>query len=353
MQDHVSVFVLTSSYDLNCARPLFGITENCWTRFSDNTQVYYLSRDHEHWRQMRDIIDSVRPTCIYLNSMFSRVYTIIPLLLYYFGVIGKPRLCLAPRGMLQPEAMAQKKLIKKAFISLMRLSGLAGKVHFQSTSEEETRNIERNLKIPKERIIEIANIGVPVKIHCLPIKKIPKHLSLVYISRISAHKNLMAILKCLQVLDPALCINLDIYGPIESATYWRRCKKLMGKIMKNCVIRYAGELEMHEVPETILRYHALILLSQSENFGHIIYESMSVGRPVIISNKTPWRDIGKAGAGWSIPLDDYHGHLQAITEAALLDQETYLTMCEAAHSYACNRGNREENLKLYLEFFDL
>lgn len=40
----------------------------------------------------------------------------------------------------------------------------------------------------------------------------------------------------------------------------------------------------------------------NENYGHAIVESFVAGLPVVISDRTPWRNLEKINAGWDIPL---------------------------------------------------
>jgi hypothetical protein len=39
-----------------------------------------------------------------------------------------------------------------------------------------------------------------------------------------------------------------------------------------------------------------------ENYGHAIIESWGFGRPVLLSDKTPWRDLQEKGLGHCTPL---------------------------------------------------
>ena len=40
-----------------------------------------------------------------------------------------------------------------------------------------------------------------------------------------------------------------------------------------------------------------------ENYGHAIIESWGFGRPVLLSDNTPWRDLHEKGLGHCTPLD--------------------------------------------------
>lgn len=59
----------------------------------------------------------------------------------------------------------------------------------------------------------------------------------------------------------------------------------------NIQFRYCGSLAPSDIKRTICKYHFLVLPSLSENFCHVIYESLSSGTPILVSPNTPWHDI--------------------------------------------------------------
>ncbi|MBN8497849.1 MAG: hypothetical protein J0M32_13465 [Candidatus Accumulibacter sp.] len=59
-------------------------------------------------------------------------------------------------------------------------------------------------------------------------------------------------------------------------------------------------------------YDRFFLPPFSENFGHAINEALSVGVPVLISDKTPWRNLQEKGMGWDLPLDNRRAFIEVI-----------------------------------------
>ena len=51
------------------------------------------------------------------------------------------------------------------------------------------------------------------------------------------------------------------------------------------------------------RSHALLMPTTHENFGHAVVEAWAHGRPVLLSDQTPWRGLSEAGLGWDVPLE--------------------------------------------------
>ncbi|MGG2383212.1 hypothetical protein, partial [Salmonella enterica] len=75
-------------------------------------------------------------------------------------------------------------------------------------------------------------------------------------------------------------------------------------------------------------YDAMILLTRGENFGHAIFESFSVGVPVIISHFTPWHDLQKNKAGWNVEINDANAMVQLFNALAAKTQEEWKPYCD-------------------------
>ena len=97
--------------------------------------------------------------------------------------------------------------------------------------------------------------------------------------------------------------------------------------------------------------HLFILPTLGENYGHAIIEALSVGRPVLISDQTPWKNLSNFNAGWELPLNDKQAWIDKINEAAAWDQEAFDKHCEGALAYAKAHTNNEELVKKYIEMF--
>ena len=65
----------------------------------------------------------------------------------------------------------------------------------------------------------------------------------------------------------------------------------------------AGEAAHRDLQRRLSTYDVMILPTLGENFGHIIVEAWAAGCPVLISDRTPWRQLTSQGLGWDVPLD--------------------------------------------------
>ena len=67
----------------------------------------------------------------------------------------------------------------------------------------------------------------------------------------------------------------------------------------------------------------MILPTHGESFGHIIVEAWAAGCPVLISDRTPWRELREQGVGWDVPLD-HNAWTGALGECLGLGHEAHL-----------------------------
>ena len=99
-------------------------------------------------------------------------------------------------------------------------------------------------------------------------------------------------------------VRFDIYGPTVDAAYWTRCLEAIARAPQNVRITYQGAVPHVQIAGVFAKHHFFVLPTFTENFGHVILESLFARCPVVLSDKTPWRDLARLRAGWDIPLDD-------------------------------------------------
>lgn len=104
----------------------------------------------------------------------------------------------------------------------MRILGCLKNIHFQSTSEEETRMILKWLTSNTERVFEISNIPSMPKCSRSNLNKISGEIRVVFISRIVPKKNLLYALNILSEIRS--CVIL-IFTELKKI-------KTIGKIAK-------------------------------------------------------------------------------------------------------------------------
>jgi len=94
------------------------------------------------------------------------------------------------------------------------------------------------------------------------------------------------------------------------------------------------------------------LLSEVESFGHAIFEALAVGCPVLISDRTPWKNLQEKKAGWDLPLSDIHlitKTLQIVTDMNDDDWQSYRNgSLNLAESYV-KRLNVDKEYRILFE----
>jgi glycosyltransferase involved in cell wall biosynthesis len=328
LEHFIDIFIVTGNSDLNSSLPYDNIEADKWLNIG-KSKIIYLSKSNKSVKKIKYLISELKPDVIYLNSMYSINFTVFPLLAVRF-LNDNIKIVLAPRGMLQKGAIQNKNNKKKLFIFLFKLSGWNNKIVFHATDEQENIDIAEHFPLNKQISI-IKNFVISPLLGERKKSKFPGCLSLVYISVISFKKNL----SYLPVLFNKVKgdIMLDVYGPIKDKTYW---ESFLAKItaIKEIKFNYKGDIPNYLVKETLANYDFFILPTFGENFGHAIYEALSSGIPVILSDKTPWRKLEGIKAGWDIDLDKPEEFVKVLNKCVCMDEEEYNQWRLGAYNYA-------------------
>lgn len=342
-------YILTSDRDANETKPYENVVLNEWVPLNGHTQVWYASPGTVGIKKIQNLVRSVNPDIVYFNSMFSRNFTLLPLLaLKYMRFTGK--VVLAPRGMLHEGALQSKSLKKKIFLQIFRLTGWSSGLLFHATDELEMQNV--TTYFPSARVKVAGNIpNVDNSLLELPEKK-KNELDVVFISRVHPHKNLRFLLEIFRELDAEQQLHFDIYGVEEDPAYAAECKELAASMPGNINVNFKGPLASHKVPETLKRYQAFVLPTKGENFGHAIFESLIAGRPVLISDLTPWKELSTVKAGWDLPLADKQAFLKAVNVLLEMDQKEYNEWATGAKKHAQDFLLKQDYISTYSNLFD-
>jgi glycosyltransferase involved in cell wall biosynthesis len=144
-------------------------------------------------------------------------------------------------------------------------------------------------------------------------------------------------------------IELTIVGPVETVAYWNQCQQRIAALPSNIKVYYAGAIPNPELPAVYAQHHLFVLTTHGENFGHVIFESLLNGRPVLISDQTPWRQMQQQQLGWDIPLNNQQAFIQAIQTAASWNQQQFDQYCTSCWHYADRYINNPALQQEYLQ----
>ena len=319
MQGSYDVFVFTGDRDLNTSEPYEGIPLDQWTTGAGGEKVYYASAGRSGWSTIRREIRAIGPDFIYLNSMFSLKFTIFPLLISRLSGLSE-KVVLSPRGMLRSSAVQFKIWKKKIFLQSFRLLGFSRSVRFLASDETEEKDVKGYFG-PRTRVVQIPNFPASLPESPTVALKKPGELSMIFVGRVHPIKNPDYLLDVLGGVKAN--VSLTIVGSCEDPEFWQQCEKMIRALPANITVTYAGEMPNHQLPDLIARHHIFTLPTRGENFGHAIFEALVLGKPVLISDQTPWRGLREKMAGWDLPLSDPDGFRKVIGEVAGFGQEEY------------------------------
>ncbi|QJW91171.1 glycosyltransferase [Spirosoma taeanense] len=345
LSETYEVYIVTRDRDFGDLQPYDGILTNEWIK-CEYYQVIYLSPAHISIAAIHGLIQSQSFDYIYTNSLFSYFTRI----LLFVTLWSRQKIIIAPRGELNEGAINLKAYKKKPYIYLMRFV-LNGRIIWHATDFEEIKSIKRiffNSKIDPLQV-RLAPDTPRLLSQRKSYYKETGRVRLVYVSRITPVKNLIFLLQLLKGVRQG-SIEIYLYGPIADSSYWRQCKEFISELPINCQIVYKGALPHDKVNEVMALYDFMILPTLGENFGHTIFESLSVGLPVIISDKTPWRNLIAKNVGWDIPLKP-SCWLDVLKICLDMDNQTYSQMSEQAKALANDYVKSEKFEQSYLKLF--
>ena len=349
MHERYHISILTRDTDLGEDNPYPDIPANQWISRPSGIRIYYASEKSLKFGFLKDLIKSENPDFIYLNSMYSVRFSIIPLLLLWRKKIHA-RVVISPRGMLRESAIKFKTKRKKLFISLLNRLRIPGRVIFHATDDQEKKDILHYFPAAyKVDMIPNFSGGLPENLSS--IEKIPGKLKCVFISRIMEIKNILFFLRILNRIPETVQIEFAIYGEVEDPVYWLGSQKVIESLPKYITVTYHGPLPHAQVIPALEANHVFVLPTKGENFGHAIFEALSAGRPVLISDKTPWRSLRDMGVGWDLSLDDPQSWITTVEDLAGFDQLTFNKWSENSRQFAMDHLEKSDLKTEYTKLF--
>ncbi|RDV14856.1 glycosyltransferase [Pontibacter diazotrophicus] len=344
LQNELDFYIITRDTDYCESEPYTGIKSNSWNRVADNVQVYYFSSDQLHIKHLYNVIKAIKPDTAFVNGIYSFYFSVLPLLI--LKRLKHRNIIVSARGMLAKSAIHVKGGKKKLFLKVAQLTSMYKGIRFHATHEGEKQDIVQALGVGAKVVIAP---NLPKKAATLVNEKRLKHkgeLKLISVARISPEKNTKYALEVLERCAGVGKVTFDIYGPVYNAAYWDECQEVIKRLPKNVVVNYKGSLESGRVAATLPNYHAMLMPTRGENFGHIILESFTAGCPVIISDQTPWKNLTEFGIGYDLPLNKIEDFVEAIRELSEKEQENYDTSSEKAYLYSQQFLNDEKAVGL-------
>lgn len=348
-------FVIARDRDIQSEAPYDGVGVDRWNAYG-SAFVYYASPSKFSYSGMKEIISEIDFDVIYLNSFFSLRATFFPLVCRRLGFFNNAPLVIAPRGEFSQGALRIKSLKKSIYLLFVRAFGLyGGAVVWQASSDYEKADIIKVMNIGGDDVIIAPDLLVmnkdvaPNYSDYVEFKKNRDGLNIIFLSRISPIKNLLYLIEILQGVAGDVC--LDVYGPLEDAKYWELCLAAADLLPENIKFEYRGAVEPAGVGGKFSNYDLFAFPTFGENFGHVIFEALQAGTPVLVSDKTPWQPSNGNELN-VMPLEFRSSWIEKIEEYSSFNIEELFELKMRAFHYAThyyeNSSAVKNNANLFL-----
>jgi glycosyltransferase involved in cell wall biosynthesis len=343
--------VLTSAANLKEGAKEVSTSTGEWKKLG-GAYVRYLTSDERTFRTLTEFIVDIGPEVVYLNAFFPTPFTLPVLVLNRLGLLDS-KVVLAPRGQFYPGAINQKRWKKQLFIGLSKITGLYEDIIWQATSDAERQQI-------KQIFGDESNIRTAPNLGTLPKKPFDEtpdwsttekgKLDVIFISRISRKKNLDEAIRLLEEVSGDL--NFKIVGPIWDEDYWEECQPLIEQLPDETDVDYLGAVPHEKVFELFQSHDLFLFPTKSENFGHVIFESLISGCPVLTSKETPWQDLEDERAGWTKSLQEPEAFVQVLQACVDAKESAFRGFREGALSFARKQARQPEAIEQNRELFE-
>jgi glycosyltransferase involved in cell wall biosynthesis len=338
--DDVQITLVTRDRDLGSDERFPGLSGR-WADRGRHRVFYLDTHNPRQWLRLARALREVSFETVYVNSFWSPVFALLPVVVSQFGLIRTGQVLVAPRGELSAGARSLKSRKKDLALHAWRPWFAHPRVIWHATSEAEAQEILSTFPTADVHLVHI----VPSELSSSDgaLEPPPRHsgpLRVVFISRISPKKNLLGLLEALAMVRGD--VVLDIYGPIGDTEHWNACRRVMAALPSTVNATYQGEIPHESIARTFHRYDAFCLPTLGENFGHVIAESLASACPVLCTDLTPWSSVLRNGGGTVLTgpaADDIAAGLQEWID--LSPDERHARRIDATRAYKNWRTSRE------------
>ena len=324
--------------------PYPTIKHNEWNKVG-KASVWYVNKNKFTYKLIRFLSNDV--DLVYCCGFYES-YGYKTLILNKLNKLHHIPICVAPMGVFSQGALMQKSFKKKLFINFLKSMHLFKKITWSVTSELEANDLKNTIgndskyviaeDLPRHNVLgmDVSNL---------------QNNRIIYLSRISPKKNLIGAIKALSSIKTK--VLFDIYGPKEDEKYWEKCEIELKKLPNNVVWNYCGDVDSDKVQEIFQKYNLFLFPTLGENYGHVIFESLSAGCVPIISDQTPWNAIEEKGAGFVVKLtNDMLSFSKTIDDFFSLDLKMRKKYSSNAVEFANKKVAESKKTTGYITLFE-
>jgi glycosyltransferase involved in cell wall biosynthesis len=213
---------------------------------------------------------------------------------------GRPYV-ISPRGMLQPAAMRRHRVTKTAAYWTLERAHLRAAAFLHATSFLE----EYELAKCGPPVVAIPNGVTPGVVSAGAVERLRAQAQIdaddevvMFLGRLHPIKRLDLLAQAFAAVHRARPgARLVIAGPDEGG-YRRQIEHVFAPIAH--VTRWLGAVDSETTSALFAASRALVQCSDSESFGMSVAEALTAGLPAIVTDRSPWSQIGTLGCGYSV-----------------------------------------------------
>ena len=268
--------------------------------------------------------DIRRSDVVYIQYLFH--YTVIFALLY--SILQRKKIVVCPRGSFSLFTLSNKLPFIKSLWLRFFIKPFCHSVIWQASSYMEEADIKRNFP---EATVEIINDGVDFMSFQKSKRYNRSELLFRYtdvrytdISSIFFSMGRLHSIKGFDILIDSFAlfvkdnINAKLIIAGNDNGVEENLKKQIVDLALCDSVFLIGSVNFEDKNTLLNNCDYFVLASRFESFGIVVAEALSCGRPVILSNKTPWRDLEKNKCGILVN-NDKRSFYNAFTQ--LIDRE--------------------------------
>lgn len=217
----------------------------------------------------------------------------------------------SPHGSCMGSALSYGRRRKLTYLYLLGRRQLqSAGVHV--TSELEARSVRRLAPAAK---VFVVPPGAPRPAGDCAVPRNPRQV--LFLGRYHPIKRFDLLLDAMsRVTRSASDVELVIAGPGPAAQ--REIAAEAARLEPHPRVSFRGFVEGPEKWSLLRSVAGLVLTSDGESFGQVVLEALTVGTPVITTQRTPWAELEATGAGWWV---EHQASAVAKAVAELLDPE--------------------------------
>lgn len=322
---NLEFYIFCPNHDWGETSEYTNVKYNEWIE-SSNYKIFYADKNHFKASYFKKILKEF--DIIYCTGALTKFSLCVA---SFAKKYPKKMVYIAPMGSFFKNAIKKKSFKKIIYFKITKLFNIFKNCTWSVTDElEEKATIDLYGK--KSKIIIAQDSVVFDDAMYIQHKQKPEVLKIVFMSRIHETKGLLTCFKILKKLK--FNVTFDIYGTIEDKSYFELCNKELELLPKNISCVYCGTYQPENATQILSNYDILLLPTWTENFGHIIFESLKSSCIPVISDRTPWNDIYKNNAGYVFDLNDLNSAAKAIEDINLFSLKKLNNYKENCFIYA-------------------